>query len=73
MPAHVTLDETNKNFDSITTQESILIENIFCGNHFSGFLLSNGEFWACGNCADAGKVADEEEKPTELTKEEKRR
>ena len=34
---------------------TVLIEKIFCGNKFSGLLLNTGEFWACGNCAGAGK------------------
>lgn len=71
LPAFITLDETNKNLDSITTQQSILIAKIFCGNRFSGFLLSNGAFWACGNCAQAGKTTVEESKGANLTEEEK--
>lgn len=55
LPDHICLDETQKNVDSIKAQQTILIEKIFCSNKQSGFLLSNGEFWACGNCPDAGK------------------
>ena len=55
LPEHICLDETTKNIDSIKTQEAILIEKLFCSNKHSGILLSNGEFWACGNCPDAGK------------------
>lgn len=55
LPEHIIIDETNKDQDSITTQQSILIEQIYCSTKYSGMLLSNGEFWACGNAADAGK------------------
>ena len=55
VPSHICLDETNKDLNSIKTQEAIYIEKIFCSNKQSGILLSNGEFWACGNCAEAGK------------------
>ena len=44
--------------DSIKSQgSSILIERIFCGNKYSAFITNSGEMWACGNCANAGKVA----------------
>lgn len=33
-----------------------MIEDFFCGTKFSGVLLNNGEFWACGNCSNAGKA-----------------
>ena len=55
VPEHICLDETNKDLNSIKTQESVFIHKIFCSNKQSGILLSNGEFWACGNCSDAGK------------------
>lgn len=57
IPDFIMVDETKKNLDSIATQQSILIDKIFCGNRHSAILLSNGELWACGNCASAGKVA----------------
>ena len=57
LPEHVILDETKKDLNSIKTQQSILIEKIFCSIRHSGILLSNGEFWAAGDCAQAGKVA----------------
>jgi len=56
VPEHIILDETTKNLDSIVNQEVVLIEKIFCSNKHSGILLSNGEFWACGNCPGAGKA-----------------
>jgi len=43
--------------DSIKTQTSILIERVFCGNKFSAFTTSNGEFWASGNCTNSAKAA----------------
>ena len=55
LPEHICLDETNKDLNSIKTQQSIFIEKIFCSNKQSGILLTNGQFWACGNCQDAGK------------------
>ena len=55
VPPHICLDETNKDLNSIKTQESVYIDRIFCSNKQSGILLSNGELWACGNCAEAGK------------------
>lgn len=55
LPQHITLDETKKDLNSIKTQQSIMIENIFCSSKFSGIRLSNGEFWACGNCASVMK------------------
>lgn len=80
MPDHVIVDETNKDLNSIKTQRSILIEKVFCGNRFSGVLLNNGEFWACGNCADAGKTSlygpantrdpEEEEKAAQMQRDE---
>ena len=56
LPDHVTLDETKKDLNSIKTQQSVLVEKIFCSNRHSGILLSNGEFWAAGDCAQAGKA-----------------
>ena len=55
LPETITIDETNKD-SSIKTKNSIFIQKIFCGNRYSGILLSNGEFWACGNCPEAGKA-----------------
>jgi len=57
LPSIIMLDETKKDLNSIKNQQSVLIEKIFCGNRYSGLLLSNGEFWACGNCAQASKTA----------------
>jgi len=57
LPGHVVVDETHKDINSIKGQQSILIEKIFCGNRFSAILLTNGELWVCGNCAQAGKSA----------------
>ena len=37
--------------------DSVLIERVFCGNKFSAFLTNTGEFWASGNCSNAGKEA----------------
>ena len=56
LPEHVILDETKKDVNSIKTQQSILVEKIFCSNKHSGILLSNGEFWAVGDCERAGKA-----------------
>lgn len=56
VPSHICMDETNKNLNSIKTQKPLLIEKLFCGSKFSGILLDNGEFWSCGNCANAGKA-----------------
>ena len=56
LPDHVILDETKKDLNSIKTQQAILVEKIFCSNRHSGILLSNGEFWAAGDCAQAGKA-----------------
>ena len=58
LPDHILLDETKKNLNSIKEMaESTMIERVFCGNKFSAFLTNTGEFWAAGNCANAGKVA----------------
>ena len=62
VPDHVVLDETTRNIDSIVKQESITIKKIFCSNKHSGILLSNGEFWACGNCPGAGAAIIEARK-----------
>lgn len=55
LPEHIILDETNIDLDSIKVKENIVIEKIFCSNKYSGILLSNGEFWGSGNCAQAGR------------------
>ena len=52
LPDHITLDETKKNSDSITSaKKSVIIDRIFIGNKYSAFMTDSGEFWACGNCA----------------------
>jgi alpha-tubulin suppressor-like RCC1 family protein len=74
LPDHITLDETKKDLNSIKTQKSVLIEKIFCGNRFSGMLLSNGEFWACGNCPQAAKaVLMSAKQANEVSEEESKR
>lgn len=64
VPKHICLDETSKNINSIKTQKPLLIERLFCGSKFSGILLNNGEFWSCGNCANAGKATINASKKT---------
>ena len=50
LPEHIVLDDSQKELNSIMAKtESIVIKKIFCGIKHSGILLSNGEFWACGN------------------------
>ena len=78
LPETITIDETNKD-SSIKTKTSVLIQKIFCSIRHSGILLSDGEFWACGNCPEAGKAVltniiegndvkiEEESKAKELT------
>ena len=55
LPGHIVLDETKRTINSIKDQYTISVTKIFCSSRFSGLLLSNGEFWAAGNCAGAGK------------------
>ena len=62
LPDHVTKSEKFLDINSIKTQRSVHIKEIFCGSRYSGLILSSGEIWMAGNCS---VVSKKEENPEE--------